>query len=267
MVFDRVTHGEQFLPGTSAVGVLVLHGFTSTTASVIDWARAIHGARDTAGRGPAVSVPLLPGHGTSWQQLRAQRWQQWRDAVDREYWRLRAEHDAVVVAGLSMGGALALELAARRPVAGVLLVNPALALRSRAAAFSALLRYVVHSVPGFGSDISRPGTVETTYDRTPVAAVAQLNLVLRRALRTLPAVTSPCVVFRSGEDHVVADASVRLLQERSGGPVRVIPLPDSFHVATLDHDRGIIEADSRRAVERLLRGEDFAGPPARGGGS
>lgn len=259
MVFDRAIHGEQFLPGTSDVGVLVLHGFTSTTASVIDWARAIHEADDAAGRRPSVSVPLLPGHGTSWRELRTQRWQSWRDAVDREYWRLRAQHDAVVVAGLSMGGALALELAARRPVAGTLLVNPALALRNRTAAFSTLLQYAVTSVPGIGSDINRPGALETAYDRTPVAAVAQLNRLIRRAIRTLPAVTAPSLVFRSGEDHVVADASVRLLRERCGGPVRVIPLPDSFHVATLDHDRDIIETQSRGAVARLLHGEDFAG--------
>lgn len=254
MSFDPATHGHQFFPGSASVGVLVLHGFTSTTASVIEWARAIHLADDAAGHHPSVSVPLLPGHGTSWEALAKENWHAWRDAVDEEYWRLRSRHDHVVVCGLSMGGALAVQLAARYRVAGLLLVNPALALTNRAAAYSHIARHVVTSVPGIGSDIKRPSEGEVTYDRTPLAAVAQLNLLIRQAIKTLPAVSAPALVFRSAEDHVVAGASVDLIRERSAGPVEVIALPNSFHVATMDYDQGIVETASRQAVQNLMRG-------------
>lgn len=254
MSFDPATHGHQFFPGSASVGVLVLHGFTSTTASVIEWARAIHLADDAAGHHPSVSVPLLPGHGTSWEALAKENWHAWRDAVDEEYWRLRSQHDRVVVCGLSMGGALAVQLAARYRVAGLLLVNPALALTNRAAAYSHIARHVVASVPGIGSDIKRPSEGEVTYDRTPLAAVAQLNLLIRQAIKTLPAVSAPTLVFRSAEDHVVADASVDLIRERSAGPVEVIALPNSFHVATMDYDQNLVETASREAVQNLMRG-------------
>ncbi|CAL8897420.1 esterase [Kocuria varians] len=257
MSSDLANHGPLLLPGTSSVGVLVLHGFTSTTASVAQWARAIHDAVDDAGAHPGVRVPLLPGHGTQWQDLAEQPWQAWRDAVDEEYWALRAQHDHVVVCGLSMGGALALHTAARREVSGVLLVNPALALVNRMARFSHLAAAAVPSLEGIGSDIKQPTGLESTYDRTPLAAVAQLNVLMHRTVRMLPAVTAPAVVFRSDEDHVVSGASAALLAARSGSEVLVVPLHESYHVATLDHDAPLIEAQSREAVQRLSRGGRF----------
>ena len=254
MSSDLQRHDSLHLPGTSSVGVLVLHGFSSTTASVADWARAIHTATDAAGAAPGVRVPLLPGHGTHWQDLAAQPWQAWRDAVDEHYWQLRQRHEHVVVCGLSMGGALALHTAARREVAGVLLVNPALSLVNRAARFSRVLATAVPSYAGIGSDIRKEAVLESAYDRTPLAAVAQLNVLMHRTVQMLPAVTAPAIVFRSEVDHVVSGASADLVAQRTRGPVRVVPLPDSYHVATLDHDAPLVEQTSRDAVQRVCRG-------------
>ena len=239
------------------MGVLVLHGFTSTTASVAAWARAIHEATDDAGAHPGVSAPLLPGHGTRWEDLATQSWQNWRDAVDRQYWQLRSRHEHVVVCGLSMGGALAVHTAQRRDVAGLLLVNPALSLVNRAARFSGAFAPLVPSLQGIGSDIRKENVTEYAYERTPLAAVGQLNVLMHHTVRRLPAVTAPTVVFRSREDHVVSGNSADLVAERSSGPVRVVPLEDSYHVATLDHDAPLLEQQSRDAVQRLSRGEPF----------
>lgn len=257
MFSDQQLHGPLHLPGSSSVGVLLLHGFTATTASVRDWAHAVHEATDDAGAHPGVRVPLLPGHGTQWEELAEQPWQAWRDAVDEQYWALRREHDRVVVGGLSMGGALALHTAARREVAGVLLVNPALSLVNRMARFSHLVSPVVASLPGIGGDVKKEDVLESTYDRTPLAAVAQLNVLMHRTVRMLPAITAPTVVFRSEVDHIVSGDSADLVAEHSSGDVHVVDLQNSYHVATLDHDAPLLERISRDAVQRLSRGEQF----------
>src|SRR3546814_20256744 len=85
--------------------------------------------RFLAERGYAVEVPLLPGHGTTWQDMNTTNWDDWYGEIERVFAKLVEENDKVVVAGLSMGGALALRLAAHHPesVHGLMLVNPAVA--------------------------------------------------------------------------------------------------------------------------------------------
>ena len=103
------------------VGVLLSHGFTGSPASMKPWAEYL------SSQGYAVSVPRLPGHGTTWQECNKTTWADWYGEVERAFEALANQVDTVVVCGLSMGGALALRVAADHPerVAGLVLVNPA----------------------------------------------------------------------------------------------------------------------------------------------
>ena len=103
------------------VGVLLCHGFTGSPQSLRPWAEYL------AERGLTVSLPLLPGHGTRWQDMQLTGWQDWYAEVDRELRALLERCAQVFVFGLSMGGALALRLAAKHgdAVSGVVVVNPA----------------------------------------------------------------------------------------------------------------------------------------------
>ena len=102
------------------VGVLLCHGFTGSPQSLRPWGEYL------AERGLSVSLPLLPGHGTRWQDMQLTGWQDWYAEVDRELRGLTARCRQVFVFGLSMGGALTLRLAARHSaaVSGIALVNP-----------------------------------------------------------------------------------------------------------------------------------------------
>ncbi|MHC5560178.1 alpha/beta hydrolase [Kocuria sp. U4B] len=238
------------LPATGPAGVLVLHGFTGVPFSVRPWGAALHGA------GAEVVGPLLPGHGTRWEDLAATPWQRWRDHAAEHVRQLRARHDVVVVCGLSMGGTLALHLAALLPVDGVVVLNPALSLVSRTARFAAALHRAVPSVPGVGDDISLPGVTEHAYPRTPVAGVAELGRFMTRTRRMLPAVTAPVLVLRSQHDHVVSELSHRHVLRHAGGDVAVVRLAESYHVATLDREADVVNARSARFVRDLVEGRN-----------
>lgn len=237
-------------PAAGPAGVLVLHGFTGVPFSVRPWGRALHEA------GAEVVGPLLPGHGTRWEDLAAVRWEQWRDHAARHVRELRARHDVVVVCGLSMGGALALHLAALLPVDGVVALNPALSLVSRTARFAPALHRAVPSVASVADDISLPGVTEHAYPRTPVAGVAELGRFMARTRKLLPAVTAPVLLLRSQHDHVVSDASHAHVLRRVAGDVEIVRLTESFHVATLDREADVLHSRSARFVADLVAGRN-----------
>lgn len=243
------------LPGAEAfhhdggpVGVLLCHGFTGCPQSLRPWADHLVEA------GLSVSLPLLPGHGTTWQDMNRSRWPEWYAAVDVALTRLRSRCETVVVAGLSMGGALALRLAEERgdDVAGLVLVNPAVKLEDPRLRVLPVLRFLLPSLPGIGSDIKKPGEVELAYDRTPLQALHSMQQLYATVRADLSRVRQPLLLFRSPEDHVVpASSSELILRSVASTDVTEVLCQDSYHVATLDHDAPMIFAESLAFARRL----------------
>ncbi|MBT2512055.1 carboxylesterase [Arthrobacter sp. ISL-30] len=246
---DSLPFSSPFTGEGPSIGVVVSHGFTGSPRSVRPWAESF------AQEGFAVRLPLLPGHGTTWQDMATRHWQEWHAAVDQAFRELDAECDFVFVAGLSMGATLALRLAATRPVAGAIIVNPGLLIDDPRSRIVGALKYVLKSTPAIGNDILKPGQDEGAYLRTPVAAAHELARLYRDTARLLPRITAPVRVFRSSVDHVISDASMALLIRRlTGAELEVTSLANSYHVATLDHDAPEIFAESVRFIRRTIAG-------------
>ncbi len=233
--------------------VLVCHGFSGSPISMRPWAEHL------AAEGYEVSLPRLPGHGTHWTELNRTSWVDWYATVERELLDLASRHGRVGVAGLSMGGALALRLAERHPdvVAGLALVNPAVTNASPVIKLTGLLRHVVASVAPIGGDIAKPGTHEGAYDRTPVGGVYAMTRLWRAVRADLAEVRCPLLLFRSVVDHVVDPTSAELILAGVGSDeVTERLLHRSFHVATLDHDAPDIFAESTEFFARVLGRSD-----------
>jgi carboxylesterase len=230
------------------VGVLLVQGFTGSPASMAPWGHYL------AEQGFGVSGPRLPGHGTSWQELNRTRWADWYGEVDRAFEKLRANHDQVVVGGLSMGGGLALRLAADRgrDVAGVVVVNPAVSTERKDVLALPVLKHVVPSLPGIANDIKKPGVEEHGYTRTPLRAAHSMTLGWKELRKDLPRVTQPLLMFRSVEDHVVDESSAAVIRARvSSRDLTERLLENSYHVATLDHDAPTLFEESAQFIRRV----------------
>lgn len=256
---------EPFRHDGGEIGVLVCHGFTGSPQSVRPWADHL------AARGLTVSLPLLPGHGTRWQDLAVTGWQDWYAEVDRELRALGERCERVFVCGLSMGGALALRLAAQHgsAISGLALVNPANKVHDRVAAALPVVRHLVPSVKGIVSDIAKPGAEETGYERVPLHAVHSLRRFFRVVDAELPQVTQPLLVMHSPQDHVVPPAdSERILSQVSSRDVTEKLLERSYHVATLDHDAEFVFAETDTFITRLTtgKGEDTGTDPGKDSG-
>jgi carboxylesterase len=235
-------------------GVLLVHGFTGTPMSMRAWGEHL------AAGGFAVRCPLLPGHGTRWQDCNEVDEDAWVAAALQALDALTAECDSVFVAGLSMGGTVAIRLAELRPdVAGLVVVNPSLLTRRLDARLLPVLARVTGSWAPIGSDIKKPGTVELAYDRLPLRGMMSLRRLWRTTRAELHRVTAPVLAFTSVEDHVVEPESTDVLLDGvSSEDVTQVRLEDSYHVATLDNDAPLIFERTVEWVRAHARTADAA---------
>ena len=239
---------EPFAYDGGDTGVLVCHGFTGSPQSMRPWAERL------AAEDFTVRLPRLPGHGTSWQEMNRTQWADWLAEAERAFAELVERCDRVFVTGLSMGGALAARIAEQHSanVAGLVLVNPCVTLGDPRLAALPVVKHLVPSLAGIGSDIAAPDRTELAYDRTPLKALHSFVKAWPDVIRDLPQITQPLLLLRSAEDHVVPAKSSQLVLSRvSSKDVTEIVLERSYHVATLDHDAEIIEQESIAFIRRV----------------
>ncbi|MCK9903954.1 carboxylesterase [Parafrankia colletiae] len=223
--------------GDGSTGVLLVHGFTGSPQSMRPWGDHL------AAAGLRVRCPLLPGHGTRWQDMARTTWHDWYGAADAAFGELSRSCERVFVMGLSMGGTLTLRLAEVHGsrVAGTVTVNASLGTDRRVAVLAPLLSRVLPTVPGVTNDIRAPGVREVGYSRVPTRAFASLRELWAVTRADLGRVVCPVVAYRSTTDHVVEPTSGRLLLSGlTAAPVEERLLHDSYHVATLDNEKETI---------------------------
>lgn len=233
----------------ASTGVLVIHGFTGSPASMRGIAEAM------AGTGYDVELPRLPGHGTTVDDMLNTDWSAWSREVARAFDVLSTRVSTVVVVGQSMGGTLALNAALDRPsIAGVVCINPLTRLRDAdtMAMLDDLLDDGITVVPGEGSDIADPGGSDIAYSGTPLAPLKSLLLDgVAPITERFHELTMPIRLFTSRHDHVVDPADSEHLATTYGGPIEHTWLERSYHVATRDYDRELIDAESVAFVARV----------------
>jgi len=228
-------------------GALVLHGFTGNPSSM----RGVAEALATAGF--AVELPLLPGHGTTVEDMLTTGFADWAATAEEAYLDLAGRTDTRVVVGLSMGATLAAWVTARNPgVAGLVAINGMF--EPPAPAFLELLRTSLGQgcdrLPAIGSDIALPGVSEGAYDAAPIEPLISLMEATTELHGRLGDIHCPVLILTSTQDHVVPPSSSDVLAGAVAGPVERVVLERSYHVATLDFDRDLVE---KRAVEFALR--------------
>lgn len=236
----RSAHRRPSAGDAERPGALLLHGFTSAPSTMEPVAAELRRA------GFVVETPLLPGHGTQWRDLATTPRAALTAAALAAWDRLAARCPTVGVAGISMGGTLALQVAARRPVAAAAVINPALRLRPGQGIASRLLWPLLPSIGSIAGDVARVGVREEAYPRTPVRGVAELDRLAAEVRAELSAVEAPVLLLRSAQDGVLPRTAAASLGERlTGASLREIVLRRSRHVATLDHDAERVAAEIR----------------------
>ena len=156
-------------------GVLVVHGFTGCTQSMLPLGEKL------AAAGFTVLGPRLPGHGTTVKDMGTRTWREWTGEAEKALQELLERCDKVFVTGLSMGGTITCFLGERYAdeVAGLMPINAAVSKLNPMMPLTPVVKYVLKTIPGVGSDIKNPDAEESCYDKVPVAAAAELYQLMK----------------------------------------------------------------------------------------
>jgi len=198
------------IPIGASAAVLLVHGFSATPWEMRPLADLL------TRRGFACLAVRLPGHGTSPEDLATRRWEEWSQAVVAGYDRLAEHFPRIYAAGLSTGSLLALILAGRREISGLVLLSPYLRLRHRLAPFARWLRYLHPYQTRALSDAA----ALHYYARRPLAGVHQINRLLNRLKPQLGEIRVPVLALHGEGDEVVDIDSGRQLVECLGSTVK-----------------------------------------------
>ena len=229
------------LTGTSPRAVLLLHGSGDTPQSLRYLSDRLHAA------GYSVHVPLLPGHGRSPGAFRNVSAHDYLAAARAALDDARASTTWVAVAGLSMGGALAVQLAAEAPdVPALVLLAPYLippATVRRGAALSWVWGIVLPFVAGRGERSIHDAAAAAeglAYGRFPPRAMRALVTTAARALHALPRVTAPTLVINSEQDNRIPAALATEALRTLRAPSERHWVSGCGHVITADYCKSTV---------------------------
>ncbi len=245
--------GEPFTWEGGPDGVLLIHGFTATTAEVRPLAQSLYA------QGYTVAGPLLPGHYAQPEDINRYRWRDWVRTAEEAYRQLTSRCRRVVVGGESTGAVLALYLASDHPeVAAVLAYAPALRLTGgwpKTLALFALAPFVAqipkpeHPGPPTEADALWQG-----YPVNPLRGARELLRLQRATLPRLSAINQPLLIVQGRLDDTVHPSAPQIIYDRVRSTVKELHwMERSTHCAILDQERQQIFAMTAQFLARILK--------------
>jgi carboxylesterase len=229
---------EPFLFEGGPTGVLLLHGYTGAPAEMRLIADHLHR------QGLTVSGPLLPGHGTTPQELNRYKGEDWLGAARAALAELEGRCRQVFVGGLSMGAVLAIHLAVEKPeLAGLLAYAPAVAARDWRRFLAPVLGRLVPVVSKPEPYYAEPEAEDRLwcYDVYPSLAGGEVLKLLERVKELVPRVTIPTFVVYTEADPVVTPEGGRFVYERVASQEKeLLVLQKSGHCVTVDAEYKVV---------------------------
>ncbi len=234
-------------PGNST-GVLLIHGFTATTAEVRLLAERLHA------HGYTVAGPLLPGHGTTPHAMSRCRWQDWAKAATDAYADIKGRCERVVVGGESMGALLALYLASEHPeIAGVIGFAPALVIPRRRLLLARLMAPFTAYRPKPAGRASDADARWKGYAVNPLRSVIELGRLQQEVLYRLPRIRQPILIVQGRLDQAIDPRSGEIVLRKVNSPIKELHwLERSTHCVILDCEWEQAAELAQRFIDKVI---------------
>lgn len=263
MKFDGID-----LPGGEETVVLI-HGLTGGPFELNYLAKKLNKA------GYTVKVPLLAGHGTSLEELKKTRWQDWYHSVKQVILDLDTEGRPLYVGGLCMGAVLAQHVAfdLKEKISGVVSMSTTLRYDGwNIPWYSFLLalnyytpaRYL-YSYPerepfGIKNERLRRFVVKgmqdkdntIAYDKIPGVSIGELYKLANTVKRELPQIKAPTLILHSRQDDTASVKNADYIERHTGADyVRKILLTDCYHMITIDNQKDLVAEEIDAFLKKI----------------
>ena len=216
--------------------VLLVQGFAGNTAELLPLGKFL------ADKGYTVLAPRLPGHGTTVEDMIRTNAEDWLDAVRDGYAVLVGFAQDIAVVGASMGGSLALLLAAEKRVKGAVTLAAPIFIAPEQG-IDALPPREMLSPSDFTPEIKRdlpnvPPAANLVYDKIPLLSVYDLLEVVERTKKCLPQITAPALIVHGKADTMSAVESAQYIGDHIGSSRKEVDLIEGAgHLLTLVEGR------------------------------
>jgi carboxylesterase len=231
-------------------GILLIHGFTGTPSELRPLGQYL---RD---RGYTVYAPLLAGHGTTSAEMEKTEWMHWWQSAQAAYERMQQEGlEWLFVAGLSMGGCLALNLASEQSVTGVIPMCAPIWIKDRRVRWVHFLRYLIRYQPRFTRPSRREPHIAVHLvpaDRTPLKCVSSLTRLIDHVKERLPDVQAPALVIQARHDELILPKSAEYIYAHISSKIKRLSwYENSTHIITVDRERNKLFQEIDAFMQKL----------------
>jgi carboxylesterase len=227
--------------------VLLLHGFTGTTADVRMLGRYLQK------QGYTCHAPLYKGHGVPPEELVHTGPEDWWQDVVRGYEFLKEEgYEEIAVAGLSLGGVFSLKIGYTLPIKGIVPMCAPMRPKTEDAMYEGILKYA----EGYKQLEQKPPEQITeemaAFRETPMETLQALQQLIEDVREHLDYIYSPTFVVQARHDEMIDIDSANIIHDNVETDQKFLKwYENSTHVITLDKEKEQLHEDIYHFLEQL----------------
>ncbi|MFJ7921571.1 alpha/beta hydrolase [Lysinibacillus fusiformis] len=227
--------------------VLLLHGFTGSSADVRMLGRFLEK------KGYTTLAPHYKGHGVEPEELITTGPADWWQDVVAAYKQLQdAGYDEIAVAGLSLGGVMALNVALNNPVKGIVTMCAPMTMRTTDVMFEGVLKYAKDYKKFQGKQEEQIETEVALIAEKGMPSLQELREFIVRTRQEIDMIYAPIFVVQATNDEVIETESANIIYNQTESLDKHIKwYENSKHVITLDQEKDQLHEDIYRFLESL----------------
>ena len=233
-----------------STGILLIHGFTGSPPEMSLVGEYLN-ERDLT-----VSSPLLPGHGTTVEDLDTRTWEDWTSHVESALGDLQKRCETVFVAGLSLGALLALYLAAQHDeLAGAIAYSAPMGVTDWRSKLVPIFKKFIPQVTKSEDFMTDPEAKlqNWSYETTPTSATHEVLKFKVEVKYLLPSINCPLLIINSSEDPVIRlDSGQYVYVHTSSTDKKLIMLHNCGHVITIDSEWELVAEETYKFIKNRV---------------